>query len=395
MANTTNRRPNKETNREAGRETKRQTNGGSGNTSASRRHRKKKNRALTVLLVLLAVLVVLLGVAAFILTRSKPEKDEGIDFDVTFETESGEEDETVDPNAVEIDPEAVDFTLDPSDDNELATDEGWTHYLLLGVDGESSGYKGKRSDAMIVMSVNEEDGQVILSSIPRDTLVYIDGKGFDKLTHAYAYGGAALTMQTFEENFDIDIAGYVTVNFNAMVEVVDLLGGLTLTLTDAEAKHMGDYYAAWGLSGGTQTLTGKEVLAYCRVRKIDSDYVRNERQFNVLKQIYEKVKTMSLTKYTSLITSVYDDIYTDIQVKDLISLAGNLQSILDGGELVNAKLVDTDNSHAGTISGTSYVLVDNLEDVVTSWRAEALGITDYVPSQRVKQISAQLDALKK
>jgi LCP family protein required for cell wall assembly len=223
-------------------------------------------------------------------------------------------------------------------------------------------------------------------------MVYIDGKGLDKLTHAYAYGGVALTIQTFEENFDIDIAGYVVVNFNAMVEVVDTLGGLTLTLTDAEAKHMGDYYAAWGLSGGTQLLSGKEVLAYCRVRKIDSDYVRNDRQFKVLKAIYDKVKTMSVTKYTSLISAVYDDIYTDIMVKDLISLAGNLMDIMDGGELVNKKLVDSDNSRSGRLNGVSYVLMDNLEDVVTAWREDALGITDYVPSERVKQISKLLQS---
>jgi LCP family protein required for cell wall assembly len=353
--------------------------------------KKKKNRALTVLIVLLIILAALVGIAIFILTRSKPEKDEGIDFNVTMEPETEDEDETEDPDAVIIDSAVVDSTLDAVD-NVVTKDEGWIHYLLLGVDGEAAGYKGKRSDAMIVMSVNETEGKVILSSIPRDTMVYIDGKGLDKLTHAYAYGGVALTIQTFEENFDIDIAGYVVVNFNAMVEVVDTLGGLTLTLTDAEAKHMGDYYAAWGLSGGTQLLSGKEVLAYCRVRKIDSDYVRNDRQFKVLKAIYDKVKTMSVTKYTSLISAVYDDIYTDIMVKDLISLAGNLMDIMDGGELVNKKLVDSDNSRSGRLNGVSYVLMDNLEDVVTAWREDALGITDYVPSERVKQISKLLQS---
>jgi len=172
----------------------------------------------------------------------------------------------------------------------LTQDEGWTHYLLLGVDGETDSYKGKRSDAMIVMSVNSGEGRLVLSSVPRDTLVYIEGKGFDKLTHAYAYGGAKLTVKTFEENFDIDIQNYFTINFKAMRDMVDLIGGLELTLTDAEAKHMGDYYAAWGLSGGTQVLDGAEVLAYCRVRKIDSDYKRNDRQYRVLMAIYDEVK---------------------------------------------------------------------------------------------------------
>lgn len=385
MANTTNRNTNRENDREAARR-RSQT---SGHTNSSHRHKKKKNRAMTVLLVLLAILVVLLGVAVFILTRTKKQPDEGIDFDVTFATEEGHEEETPAPDAVEIDPEAANASLGAATD-ELTTDEGWVHYLLLGVDGESNSYKGKRSDAMLVMSVNEESGQVILSSIPRDTMVYIDGKGFDKLTHAHAYGGPDLTIKTFEENFDIDIEGYISVNFNAMVEVVDLLGGLTLTLTDAEAKHMGEYYAAWGLSGGTQKLSGKEVLAYCRVRKIDSDYKRNERQFNVLKQIYENVKGMSITKYTELITTVYDDIHTDIMMKDLISLASKLMDILNGGELVNAKLIDTENSHTGRIGGTSYVLMDDLIDIVTSWREEVLGITEYTPSARVKQIAEKL-----
>jgi LCP family protein required for cell wall assembly len=245
---------------------------------------------------------------------------------------------------------------------------------------------------MIVLSVNKTEKRVVLSSVPRDTLVYIDGKGFDKLTHAYSYGGAALTVKTYEDNFDITIDSYITVNFASMEKIVDLLGGLTLTLTDAEAKHMGEYYAAWGLSGGTQKLSGKEVLAYCRVRKIDSDFKRTERQYKVLMQMYKAVKDMSPTKYGALISTCYDYINTDMIMADMIGLAGNLLGILESGaEIEHVSLVDSKYCKTGRLDGRSVVMVDNLVKTAERWR-ENLGITEYEPSSRLQKISKQLDA---
>lgn len=357
---------------------------------------KKDSSAKKVLMVLILILVILIGLAIWILTRSKPEQGE-TNFDITLETEM---DETIDENAKELNADRMDETIMAEDPDVMITqDNGWVHYLLLGVDvgdtetGDPTSYSNRRSDAMLVLSINEGEEKVILSSIPRDTLVYINGKGFDKLTHAYSYGGASLTVQTFEENFDIDISGYITVNFSAMIEIVDLLGGLTLTLTDREAEHMGTQYAAWGLSGGTQLLTGSEVLAYCRVRMIDSDYVRNDRQFTVLKTIYEKVKTMSVTKWGEMITSVYDDVYTDLILADCISLAGTVMNILENSELVNGKLVDSAHSTTPYLNNTSYVLVDDLEEIAIRWREEVLGIADYVPSERLTAISERMKLL--
>ncbi len=354
--------------------------------------RKKRNKKVTVLIVLLVILAALIAAAAFILTRSKPEPDTPIDFNREVEDEG---DETVGADTPTIDQGAVNVDLEQTDEESGPTqDEGWTHYLLLGVDGETDSYTAKRSDAMIVLSVNEEEGRVVLSSVPRDTLVYIDGRNsFDKLTHAYAYGGADLTVQTFEENFDIDITNYFTVNFAAMEEIVDLIGGITITLTDAEARHMGEYYAAWGLSGGTQVLNGKEALAYCRIRKIDSDYRRNDRQFAVLMAIYDEVKDLSVGQYTELITTVYDHMYTDMTVAGAISLVGDLLSVTENGEIENVKLVDSEHSSTGSLNGRSVVLVDNLEETAIRWR-QALGIEDYTPSARLTQISEALEALK-
>lgn len=277
--------------------------------------------------------------------------------------------------------------------------DGWIHFLLLGLDGDAEGYAGKRSDAIMVLSVNEEEEKVILSTIPRDTLVYIsDEKAgtarYDKISHAYAYGGANAITEVFQENFDIQISGYVAINFQAMEEVVDLLGGLTLTLTDQEAKHMGDYYGAWGLEGGTQLLSGYEVLQYCRVRKIDSDYVRNDRQFTVLQEIYKSVRNLPATKYVDLINTIYPYVSTSLSTTQCVFLAETLLNLLDGQELINVKLVDNTSSAVSSIEGVSYILVDNLAESVTDWYENALGRTDYTPSERLLEISGEMTELR-
>ena len=363
------------------------------NKEVTKKKKKKKSKSVTILTVLLIILAILIAVAAFILTRSKPEPDVAPDFDVTLEDET--EIETIPDDAPTIDESIANEKIDEDESAPEVTytkDKGWTHYLLLGVDGVTDSYKSKRSDAMIVLSVNKTEKRVVLSSVPRDTLVYIDGKGFDKLTHAYSYGGAALTVKTYEDNFDITIDSYITVNFASMEKIVDLLGGLTLTLTDAEAKHMGEYYAAWGLSGGTQKLNGKEVLAYCRVRKIDSDFKRTERQYKVLMQMYKQVKDMSPTKYGALISTCYDYINTDMIMADIIGLAADLLGILESGaEIEHVGLVDSKYCKTGRLNGKSVVMVDNLLETAERWR-ENLGITEYEPSSRLKKISKQLDA---
>ncbi len=357
--------------------------------AANGRKRSRNNRPLIILGVLVAILIVLIIIAIFILTRSKPE--ETVERDFSIDVNEEDEDDLFSEDDIILDDDLGSEGLEAID-SEVTVDEGWLHYLLLGVDGEGSGYTGKRSDAMIVLSVNKDEGRVILSSIPRDTLVYIEGKGFDKLTHAYAYGGASLTVETFEENFDIHIENYITVNFRAMEKIVDEVGGVTLTLTAAEAKEMGDRYAAWDLSAGTQKLNGKQTLAYCRVRYIDSDYARNERQYKALIAIYEAVKNASVTTYTSMISDIWDDIYTDLTLAEAISLAGDLLSITKTAEIENVKLVDSEHSKTGWYSSKSVVYVDNLVNTATRWR-EALGIDDYEPSARLKQISAQLSQL--
>ena len=362
--------------------------------------KKQKNKSISLLTVLLMILLILIVLAAFILTRRKPDKDINPDFNINVEEVDDIEESGNDDDIPTVDDSVINQTLEAEPETELADmerDKDWNHYLLLGVDVGSSGkvdnsYTGKRSDAMIVLSVNKKECRVVLSSVPRDTLVYIEGKGFDKLTHAYAYGGADLTVKTYENNFDINIDNYITVNFLAMEKIVDLLGGLTLTLTDAEAEHMDVFYGAWGVSGGTQKLNGKEVLAYCRVRKIDSDFKRTERQYNVLVEMYKAVKDLSPAKYGALITTAYEYIHTDMMVIELMDLAADLLAVLNHGVgIEHVSLVENKYCSIGRLGNSSVVVVDNLVKTAERWR-ENLGIENYEPSNRLQKISSQLDS---
>ncbi|MBQ1931447.1 MAG: LCP family protein [Lachnospiraceae bacterium] len=368
---------------------------------------KKKGAGVITLVVLLCMLAVLSVAAVMVWNYTKPDPMSGQkpDFDRTWEEtdvadipreEETVEEETVDDDAPTVNESIMDETLPPVEEIQIPKDAGWTHYLLLGIDGSS--YKSGHSDAMLVFSIHKENRELVLSSIPRDTLVYVDGKGFDKLTHAYNYGGAELTAKVFADNFDIDIEHYFVVNFQSLPKIVDQIGGVVLTLTDAEAKHMGDQYAAWGLSGGTQRLNGKEVLAYCRVRKIDSDYRRIERQYKALMAIYDEVRTLSYDKYIGLAKVAYESMYSDMKLGDMLLLVKDVMDLAKETKIRNIKIVDGDNSGTAGLriaadgKSRSYVVVDDLEEVAIRWR-QYLGIEGYEPSARVQQIGVQLDRI--
>ena len=345
-------------------------------------------RTHKVLVAALIVIVVLCAGIIFVLTRSKPEPNTGgYDFDVTMEPEPENEGDGED------DVEHVTAAEEPIDEleglaNEPTKDEGYKHYLLLGLDGLTGGFKGKRSDAIMIVSMNEKLGRLVITSIPRDTYVYIEGKGYDKITHAYAYGQAQLTLETIENNFDIDIENYFTINFEGMEKLVDLVGGVPMNLTQAESNNIRDFFGVPGTKAGDNNLTGIQALTYCRVRKIDSDFKRTERQYKVLMALYNKAKAMSPSKYPGLLKTVYDYMYTDATVSDCISLATDVMGMgLDSME--NVLLFSNDNGAGKKINGIYYFVPDDLEKTVVEWRA-SLGITDYEPSEALKTYSDYL-----
>lgn len=183
--------------------------------------------------------------------------------------------------------------------------------LLLGVDtGELGRTDQGRSDSMMVVTVNPEKKKTTVVSIPRDTYVEIVGKNKqDKINHAYAFGGAGMSMDTVEKFLDIPIDHYVSINLKGIEQLVDALGGIDVS-NDMEFTNLGHTY-----NYGKISLNGDEVLGFTNMRKKDprGDYGRQERHRKVLEGIAKKVLTLDgVTKYKELLDAMEDNVKTDM-----------------------------------------------------------------------------------
>lgn len=225
-----------------------------------------------------------------------------------------------------------DNSLDPT---QLAVTESEdvsiVNIALFGVDarhGETS-----RSDAMMIMSIDGEKGQVKLTSLMRDSYVQIDGHGGDRLCHAYAYGGPELAIKTINQNFGSDITEYATVNFDQMSTIIDAIGGVEIDVSEAERREtnrvLKEYAAETGIKGdrikkaGSQTLNGVQAMNYGRIRKGNTgdDWGRAERQSIVLEAIFSKVKTMSTQQALMLLKDMLPHVTTSLSISEMTGIA--------------------------------------------------------------------------
>lgn len=163
--------------------------------------------------------------------------------------------------------------------------DGITNILLAGVDGNNLD-KGNRSDSMMVLTIDEKNNDIRITSLARDTYVQIPGYGEEKLTHAYAYGGPALLLQTIDKNFGLKIDKYAVVSFSSFEKIIDAMGGVEIDVLSKEVSHIPGVDTA-----GKQTLNGAEALAYSRIRYADDAYHRDNRQRNVMQAAYNKLSS--------------------------------------------------------------------------------------------------------
>ena len=205
---------------------------------------------------------------------------------------------------------------------ELPKVSGITNIALFGLDSRQNAYEG-RSDAIMVASVNHDTGKVKLVSVARDTYVDIPGHGGDKINHAYAYGGAELAIQTLNENFGMDITDYVSVNFDSLAVVIDAMGGIDLEVSELERQQINAYLLAgeplW--ETGMVHLTGPQAVSYARIRKIDGDDMRTQRQRNVLACLFEKAKTIRMTEYPVYVKRFSSLVETSLSNQEILRLA--------------------------------------------------------------------------
>ena len=319
---------------------------------AKKKGRKLKAFGITVL-VLLILLVIIVG-AIFLFINNKLGKMQQVDLN--------EEDLNVSAEVAE----------------NLSK---FRNIAIFGIDSREDTYsKGNRSDCIIIASMNNETKEVKLVSVYRDTYVQIEGHGLDKITHAYSYGEAPLAIKTLNTNFDLNITEFVTVNFDAVKDIVDDVGGISMNITSEEVSHIPGIKKA-----GTQTLTGEQALAYARIRHASGgDYKRTERMRDVLTAVVNKVKTFNVSQLNKFIDDVLPKVYTNITATDIFGMIPSATSI---------KITDSIGwpyETKGITLDRWYGVPITLESNVTRLHKEVFGESDYVPSETVKQISNEI-----
>lgn len=208
--------------------------------------------------------------------------------------------------------------------SELASDPAVKNILLIGCDARGD-VEGNRSDTMILLSIDTKTRKLKLTSFLRDSYVYIPEKGYNnKLNAAFSYGGQDTLIDTLEYNFGVNIDNYVMVDFKAFRQLVNLLGGITVDgVTEKEAKYMREAVKIPTVKEGTNKMDGKTALWYCRIRYIDNDFRRTERQRKVISAIIKKATRTDIVTLIGICKKVLPNVSTDIPTTELMSLAVN------------------------------------------------------------------------
>lgn len=254
-----------------------------------------------------------------------------------------------DPNAFTLDPSSTETYVDignmtfPTSSTE-PVDHGdhIVNILLVGQDRREYETGWTRSDSMILVTFNTEKNTITLTSFMRDQYVQVPGYLPDKLCHAYAYGGMNLLNETLLANFGVFVDGDVEVDFSGFEKVINLLGGVEITLTQAEADHLNDWYG-YNLKAGAQWLDGEKALSYARIRKIDTDYRRAERQRTVIMSLIKQFKDQPLTKILSLLEDVLPLVTTNMTNSEILGYARQLFPMLATAQ-INSQRIPVDGT---------------------------------------------------
>ncbi|MEW8994722.1 LCP family protein [Clostridium sp.] len=200
-------------------------------------------------------------------------------------------------------------------DNSKNTSSKIKNIALFGID-QTDGDVG-RSDAIIIATVDSLHKKLKLTSISRDSYVNIEGHGYDKLNHAYAYGKEELAIKTINQTFGLDITDYAKVNFNNLKDIIDIIGGIDITVEDSELADLNGVIS----TSGRQHVNGTQALAYSRIRKNSGgDDSRTERQRILLTEIFNKVSTIGILKLPSLVNDILPHVQTSLSTSEVLSL---------------------------------------------------------------------------
>ena len=288
---------------------------------------------------------------------------------------------------------------------------GYTTYALFGLDHRSRNEKlnTENSDTIIVASINNDTKAVKLVSVYRDTLLNVKDDTYSKANAAYALGGPAQAVNMLNTNLDLNITDYVSIDFDALVTVVDCLGGLDIPLSYAEIVHMNNYcvetaeetgksYTPVELPEpkpedqeaivGTYHLNGVQATSYCRIRYTASlDMGRTERQRRVIQMIVDKAKKAGLSTIFDIMAQVFPMVKTSVSKTEILKL---IPAMI--GYCIDETTGFPQDYKFATVKG-SVIVPTTLDSNVLKLHQFLYGNTNYTPTQDVLNKSAQIAAI--
>ena len=240
----------------------------------------------------------------------------------------------------------------PESPAQVAQLHGKRNIMVLGVD-RRSGDTG-RSDTLFVTMLDTSRNQAALLSVPRDTLVSIPGHGWDKVNHAYAYGGHDLSRKTLENFLGIQINNYVLVDFQGFIKLVDAIGGVDIDV-EKPMQYADPYDGENGLvinlQPGRQHMDGTTAIQYVRYRDEEGDIGRVSRQQKFMKAVFAKLRSTSLlTRAPEIARTLYQSIETDLSVTDLASLLVTFAKNVSGTSQLETAMVQGSPAYLDDIS---------------------------------------------
>lgn len=281
---------------------------------------------------------------------------------------------------------------------ELDLGDGYKNVALFGVDSRDGSLgKGNRTDCIIVASLNNETKEIKMVSVYRDTLLNLSEGTYQKCNGAYSYGGPVMAINMLNMNLDLDIEDYVTVDFGAIADAIDLLGGVDIEVTEEEVPYINSYIWETAASAGKeetlvqtsglQTLNGVHATTYARIRSTaGGDFTRTERQRLVIEKMFEKAKTADLGTINEIIDKVFPQVSTSFTLQEILMYASAYSEYT-----LSENMGFPVDKYTDTVSGLgSIVIPQDLTSNVTKLHEFLFGTTGYTPSSTVQNVSSNI-----
>lgn len=338
---------------------------------------KRHYRALIITLILLEFLIILPGIFA---TRLFLKKYNMLQRDPNFNIEK-----ETNPNL---------------NVEKVANMKGYWTVALFGVDSRNNSVgKGNNADVIIIANVNQENEEIKLVSVFRDSYLNLDDQGsYNKINQAYFRGGPELAIKALNKNLDIQIDDYATFNWKAVADAINILGGVDVNLTKAEFYYINAFITetveGTGVgshqlkSAGPNHLDGVQAVAYARLRKMDTDFARTERQRAIIQKCFDKLQVANFSVINNVMEVVFKQILTSVTLNDIIPAARNIKKY---------KIADTigfpmQRGDANMGKKGDCVIPQTLESNVVALHKFLFNEDNYQPSDMVKKISAKISA---